>query len=384
MKILRIKAAGLPLYKQPFDISFLASQRVYSNHLGSVFNLFGNIYTNTVELFIGINASGKTSALNIISFASMLLNAVPLNSNSTPRILGDNNNTIFEIDFYDNNQIYRLTTELVKLKKSDGTYEINILSEKLLAKKASSKNNRRDLFNFKGTEIIRNRANSGEYLPKDVSIMIAANRQIIDKCQIINESLFTNFNLFSLEGSSVPAEIITLLDPTVEYINIENINDKTVTRLKFFNQKELILLNPYELNIYLSSGTVKGIRVFSDAIKVLHNGGYLIIDEIENHFHYELAASILRLFMNNKTNPKGAVIIASTHYHELLDEIKRNDPIFITRSSHGLTVDNLSTLIDRNDMKKSEVYQSNYLKGTAPKYSALSALKESIIRNFKE
>ena len=63
MKILRIRVNGLPLYKEPFDVSFCAVQRVQSNHMNSVYNLFGNIYVNTVEAFAGINASGKTMAL---------------------------------------------------------------------------------------------------------------------------------------------------------------------------------------------------------------------------------------------------------------------------------------------------------------------------------
>ena len=146
----------------------------------------------------------------------------------------------------------------------------------------------------------------------------------------------------------------------------------------------MALLNPAELNAYLSSGTVKGIRVFSDAVRVLKNGGYLIVDEVENHFNRELVASLLRLFMNKRTNPKGAVIIFSTHYPELLDELERNDSIFITRSDHGLTVDNLNSLLKRNDMKKSEVYQSNFLGGTAPKYTSLVALQKSIINDLEE
>ena len=153
--------------------------------------------------------------------------------------------------------------------------------------------------------------------------------------------------------------------------------------MKFHEKEELVLLNPTELNVYLSSGTVKGVRVFSDAIRILRNGGYLIIDEIENHFNRELVASLLRLFMNKKTNPKGAVIVFSTHYPELLDELDRNDSVFITRSDHGLTVDNLNSLLKRNDVKKSEVYQSNYLGGTAPKYSALVALQKSIIKSME-
>ena len=90
MRILRIQAEGLPLYKKPFDISFYAVQRVQNCHLQSVHNLFGNIYINTVEALAGINASGKTTALETISFTSMLLSAAPLSSNFVPKILAEN------------------------------------------------------------------------------------------------------------------------------------------------------------------------------------------------------------------------------------------------------------------------------------------------------
>ena len=100
MKILRIKVNGLPLYKNQFDISFYAVQRVQSNHLNSVFNLFGNIYVNTVEAFAGINAAGKTTALKVISFTNMLLGAAPLSADFVPQILGENIQSIFDVDFF--------------------------------------------------------------------------------------------------------------------------------------------------------------------------------------------------------------------------------------------------------------------------------------------
>ena len=103
------------------------------------------------------------------------------------------------------------------------------------------------------------------------------------------------------------------------------------------------------------------------------------MDEIENHFNQELVATLLRLFLDKRTNPNGAVIVFSTHYPELLDELERNDAVFITKHEpDGLIISNLSTLLKRNDMKKSEVYQSNYLGGTAPKHEAVRALKKSV------
>lgn len=360
MRILRIRVNGLPLYKNLFDISFCAVQRVQSNHLNSVFNLFGNIYVNTVEVFAGINASGKTTALKVISFTSMLLGAAPLSAEFVPQILAEETKTVFDVDFYVDGRIYHLSSVLIKGKKQDSNFGVRILSEKLWVKPATTKVNKSNLLDFEEIEPIRVRDNSDEYLPDDVSIMIAVNKQIQNKNVVVDLALLTNFNLFLPDGGSVPTEIISLLDPTIEYVSVENVNDKVITRLKFYGQNELVLLNPAELNVYLSSGTVKGVRVFSDAVRVLKNGGYLIVDEVENHFNRELVAALMRLFLDKRTNPRGAVIIFSTHYPELLDELERNDAVFITRSNNGLTVDNLNTLLDRNDMKKSEVYQSNF------------------------
>lgn len=384
MKILRIKVDGLPLYKDVLDISFCAVQRVHNNHLNSVFNLFGNIYINTVEAFAGINASGKTTALKVISFVSLLLSATPLSNDFIPQVLVDGINTIFDIDFYVDGKIYHLKSEMIKEKNQDGKPKIHIIAERLWVKSVTTKINKSNLLEYNENKPVRVRDNSDEYLPEDVSIMIAVNKQIQSGRMFIDLAMLTNFNFFLPDERSIPTEIISLLDPTIEYISVENINDKVITKLKFYSQKELILFNPTELNFYLSSGTVKGVRVFSDAIRVLKNGGYMIVDEVENHFNRELVASLLRLFLNKRTNPKGAVLIFSTHYTELLDELERNDAVFITRSNKGLTVDNLNTLIKRNDMKKSEVYQSNFLGGTAPKYEALLALQKSIIRSMEE
>ena len=384
MRLLRIRVDGLPLYKDCFDVSFYAVQRVQNNHLNSLFNLFGNIYVNTVEAFAGINASGKTTALQVISFVNMLLCAKPLNADYIPKILGEDIKTVFDIDFFADNNIFHLNSEIIKSKKSDGSYGIRIISEKLWAKAATTKVNKSNLLDFGSLMPIRLRNNNDEYLPDDVSIMIAINKQLDDKNMFIDLGGFTNINLYIPLGKEVSPEIISLLDPTIEYIRVESLNNKVITRLKFFGQNELVLLNPSELNAYLSSGTVKGVRVFSDAARVLKQGGYLIIDEIENHFNRELVVSLLRLFMNKKTNPKGAVIVFSTHYPELLDELDRNDAVFVTRSNHGLTIDNLNSLLKRNDIKKSEVYQSNFLGGTAPKYKALVTLQKSIIKNLEE
>ena len=74
----------------------------------------------------------------------------------------------------------------------------------------------------------------------------------------------------------------------------------------------------------------------------------------------------------------GGILIFSTHYPELLDEYDRYDSIFITRNRNGITAENLSKILKRNDIKKSDAYQSGFLEGTTPTYEAYMRLKKSI------
>ena len=133
-----------------------------------------------------------------------------------------------------------------------------------------------------------------------------------------------------------------------------------------------------ELNNYLSSGTVKGIITFTLARQALQNGGYLVIDEIENHFNKEIVSTLLRFFMDSRLNRKGGILIFTTHYPELLDEYDRNDGIYIIRNREGITAENLCNILKRNDIKKSDAYQSGFLEGTTPMYEAYMQLKKSI------
>jgi len=69
----------------------------------------------------------------------------------------------------------------------------------------------------------------------------------------------------------------------------------------------------------------------------------------------------MRFFMDADVNNGAATLIFSTHYSELLDEFDRNDCIYIVKNVGGIGAENLSTILKRNDLKKSEVYGSGYL-----------------------
>ena len=155
-------------------------------------------------------------------------------------------------------------------------------------------------------------------------------------------------------------------------------------QLKFKNEEEIILNKTSELNRYLSSGTIKGINTFLNALRTFEKGGYLIVDEIENHFNHEIVSTLIRFYMDKRVNPNGAMIIFSTHYAELLDEFERNDNIYIVRNRNGINAENLATVLKRNDIKKSDAYQSGFLEGTTPMYDSYIKLKKSLIQFHKE
>lgn len=78
-------------------------------------------------------------------------------------------------------------------------------------------------------------------------------------------------------------EVIAFLDPTIEKLCFEQTDGKTCIHLQFREEEEIILNKAEELEQYLSSGTIKGIITFSMVKEVLQSGGYLLVDEIENH-----------------------------------------------------------------------------------------------------
>jgi hypothetical protein len=241
---------------------------------------------------------------------------------------------------------------------------------------------RKSLLDFDGKDPVMLRSGQEDFLSDDVSIMIAHNKKTGEKMRVVNLLQFTNINVLPF-SDNIPAEVITYLDPTVESLRFDEKDQKTVIRLKFKGKEEIVMNNPIQLNNYLSSGTVKGMITFTLAQEVLKKGGYIVVDEVENHFNKEIVTTLMRFFMDSKLNKNGGTLIFSTHYPELLDEYDRNDSIYIIRNRNGITVENLSTILKRNDIKKSDAYQSGFLEGTTPMYDAYMRLKKSIAAALK-
>lgn len=377
MKVLKITAQGLPLFKEKLDISFFAQQRVADDDKDLLYPLFSNVYMNCSNAFIGINAAGKTSVLKVILLALNLLNNQPINHIETKDILGDTDKAVINIYFHSKmKEICRLETVITSEKsKTDSTY-YKIVKETLWTKSEESVTARKNLTDFSSYEPVAVRKEE-EFLSDDVSIIIAYNKKNKTKTDIVSLLSFTNINILPF-ADEIPVEVISFLDPTVEKLYFDKTENKTLIHLQFKGRTEIVLNNPIDLNHYLSSGTIKGIVAFTLAKEVLKSGGYLVMDEIENHFNKEIVSTLLRFFMDTKLNKNGGTLIFTTHYSEILDEYDRNDSIHIIRNKDGIVVENLTNILKRNDIKKSEAYQSGFLEGTTPMYDAYIRLKKSI------
>lgn len=386
MKLLKISVYGLPLFGNTCEIDFVAMQRVTSDNAEKMSVLFSSttqtFYQNNVLSFIGINASGKTSILKLITFVGSLMNNESINNIAHGEVLdslGNDSLVVFDVYFAsEDGTVNYLHTVIGKQKN-----RFVILDEFIKSKSCAKIKNKNDIFSFGPIAHSITRDNDEAFLLDDVSIMVAYNKKHPDTLSITDMLHYTNTNELSIE-EDCPAELIAFFDPSVEYLRVRKHGKDTDIRLKFYAGEEIPLNQMSDLNRYLSSGTIKGINTFLNAVRAFETGGYLIVDELENHFNHEIVSTLIRFYMDRKVNPKGSMLIFSTHYAELLDEFERNDNIYIVRNKNGISTENLSTILKRNDIKKSEAYQSGFLEGTVPMYDAYMDLKKSLMRSRTE
>ncbi len=387
LKLLQISVTGLSLFKDTLNLDFFATQRVSEKDTENLFQITPNLYLNCVNAFVGINASGKTTVLKTILLAMDILQNKPINHIQTRSVLGESSDVLFEIVFSTNlGEICKLK---INIHSENNIFEIptySITSETLYVKHISKTTTKKIALDFSNTSPALDRSKIGaDFLPDDVSIIIAYNKKSNDSLNVTEMLFLTDINIIPFSQVQIPLEIIEFLDPSIKNISVLGDNpEKAKIVIEFKNSKEITVEKQSALTNYLSSGTIKGISIFIAIMAVLAKGGYYVIDELENHFNKEIVATIIRIFMDQKMNPKGAVLIYSSHYPELLDEHNRNDSIFITKKTDGIYVENLSASLQRNDIKKSDAFQSGYLEGTAPTYNSYIKLKNYIKKSVGE
>lgn len=396
-RILKLRINGIILYDQDIlEIDFTNNQRVYSERNNdNLYNLFSTIHVSRIMPFVGVNASGKTSTTRLISwilkvyFHNMSINIISLSHTGIERLFNDN--LTVTVYFSTNEMIYCIDTEFAW--NDTRRNKLIIKDEKIHSRKINSTITSQNLFNLRYFDLIGSRSTlePSEYTFLDEDKSIAKKYLPRDSSFVLSDLSFTTENKQKPYNyvKSDPS-IYQYLDSSIEYIKLHNTLDAGVGypqklyKVKFVYGEEMVL-NAREMLSILSTGTRKGILVFSRIKDVFDNGGYIIIDEIENHFNKSIIIDIFKLFRSEKTNPKAATLILTTHYTELLDDIERNDAIFIlskSKSTGKIVCNNFAKMLQRNDYKKSDIYFSDSFNiGTAINYEKYLALFEHFINN---
>ena len=387
VNVLKVFVNNSHLLSEKFAFDFLTIQNTFVGKNDEGINhLFNRIHSHDLLAITGINASGKTTVLKtLIAIFRFYLRSDNLNSFDEEEyrcILRDGMS--FGMYFCDDKNIYRIETQIGKEKHVFQNAWI-IKDEFLSLKPISTKISRNNIFDNNYSTITRRSTLSEEkteYLSKDISIA----KSIMDKKHhtfVVNSLPMTNFNYISNFGflnneyenvSSLPTSLLKYLDASIESIRMEETESNDIYSIKFYGDDRVYQVkNIVDLQNYLSSGTIKGISIFPYISLILRFGGYLFIDEIEMHLNKAIVQSIIEIFRDRSINKNHAVLVFSTHYSELLDCLDRNDSVIIAHKDERMKISifNMAESLTRNDLKKSEVYVTDYLeKGTAPSYSS--------------
>lgn len=381
MKLLKISFDHLRMFESgTFEIDLFASDKVPTGD-ESVAPLAGRIYSNNILGFAGINASGKTTALALIELAARIVEGSPLPGGGLPstiatffdgparlRCLVGEGEACFLIE-----STIACESEAISGENSlvFGDERISFVSAKSLR--------RADLFSWEvladRARLLYRRSQMDEpwlaLASPEVSISGAVIAKEFGGRRRIHVFRDNKFNL-SRDFTGLDT-VLRVFDPTIEHLEVAS--DGRAFSAKF-KGREPIVLSEDGLAEVLSSGTHRGVALIGRAISALRAGGYLLVDEIENHLNRQLVNVVIDLFVSAETNPRGATLVFTTHYPQLLDHIHRKDNVYFLASTfgNGSRVVKYSTQVKRIENKKSEVFVSNFVKGTAPRYVDVKSL----------
>ncbi|MEG2457557.1 MAG: AAA family ATPase [Bacilli bacterium] len=371
MKLLKVVANNFKLCEDNFTICFVPTARkTEEDKEYELQEIDENLFVFNTLAFVGKNASGKTTTMELLSFVYDILSNFRIKNNIN-LITEDLN---IDITFYNEGILYHYVSDIKK--RVDNV----LFSNQRLFSKKYIKTGFNDIFNYdKYEEIIYN-----DELPEDTSILFRVLKKIsirgvyFKSQDVTGDSFDFAFDLYDILKDVKPNLIKRVLKLYDEHIsNIEKKDNETF-KITYNNNKSYVV-NGHELFSILSSGTTKGLTLFSFVILSLHNGFDLIIDEIENHFHRTLVENIILLYKDKKINKNNASIIITTHYPELLDLFNRSDNVYVTKYDKKIHLENLNFDYNvRSELLKSKKFFQNAY-GTNISYEALMEFKEELM-----
>ena len=118
-----------------------------------------------------------------------------------------------------------------------------------------------------------------------------------------------------------------------------------------------------------SSGTQAAFFLLHLILPALEHGGLVIVDELEADLHPHMVTAILEFFIDPERNPHNAQMIFTSHVHEILDVLQKDQILFVEKDPDGF-----SEAWRLGDMKGIRRDDSLYAKYRAGAYGAVPDL----------
>ena len=387
LKVLKIKVNGYKLLEENFEIDFTTRTRVFNDDISKeILPVDDGLNTFRSISFVGGNSSGKSTVLSLILKTFNFLQTGRWEY--IPREF-KKDKIHLEVVFSLNHSIYLYSVDFNKIdiaNVSNANRYSTIENEKLISVKYLKSKGKKNL-ELLESEGVDSKFLIGESLEDTSAITkLTKNKIFVDD---FNTNNITNFgevivrNTFFISLNScdkkLVSSIIQLLDDSIEYIIYNNTDNVVFKRI----DEEETVIHSTELIALLSAGTFRGVELYIRAINALKNGKVFIVDEIENCFQKNLVYNLLFLFNDENINKRGAQIIFSTHYVEILDYLKRRDGIFITHKENGrINAKNLYSDYDvRTELLKSKQFDNNVF-NTSLNYKQLLEVRRNLINEL--
>ena len=375
MKLLKVTANNFKLCEDNFTISFVPeANKTIEDKEFELHEIAENLFVFKTLGFIGKNASGKTTAVELLSLVYDIFSMFRIRESSSILKYWDKPVDL-DITFFDEGYLYRYITNLSKNNENG----MIVFKNQKLYKRLYMKSYANKIFDYSKYEEIK----LNNSLPEDTSIVYLILKNIRFRgiyCPSM-DAMYSNytvsFNIYKLlnNDNKVIKSILKMFDEHLE--SIEKINeDKFKIYYSNKTNKEVTSIELYDI---LSSGTTKGFGLFTFVVYSLKSGCDLIVDEIENHFHKSLVENLVNLYKDKSVNKNNATLIFTTHYCELLDLFNRTDNIYITKNDKNIYLENMYKDYNfRPELSKSKKFYSNTF-NTDVDYDSLMNFKKELM-----
>ena len=368
MKLLYVKASGFKNIQNDCVLDFTAkSKKTTEDKEYELQEIADGLFVYNTVAFIGKNASGKTSFLDLLDCAYSILGNFSLEDKNYS--YAGIHLTLF---FYHEGKIYKYSTDI---SSSQTLNDKATFSNQQLLEKVYYKSKAKTIFSDDDFVPVENIG----ILPEDTSIVFFVLKKKETRAVYFNSDgegtntyrlMFNALKLYKL-SPSVLAKVLHLFDENVKGLTML---DEHNYELSLASGKKIV--SDKDLVHFLSSGTTKGLLLYVTVIASLKYGFDLIIDEIENHFHKTLVENIINLYKDKSANKFNSTLYFSTNYCELLDLFNRQDNIWVCRADKKIIAENMYENFDiRVELSKSRQFYNNAFK-TSVNYDDLMDVKK--------